>query len=125
MRCGTWVRASIRAVMSGLTTAAAIAVATPAAAGEMAVGQLVGVESQSECMERARRAVYAYRDRFGASAIIEDSWTIYLFDADNNGFDVVVMCPLIEERAAAFAAVHGAEDTRPLEVLERLQQVWR
>ncbi len=104
--------------------AAASVCAAPASAGDMAVGELLGASSQADCMERARLAARMYRDRFGASGVVEDSWTVYVFNADYAGFDLVVMCAVVEGEPASFVVVHGPEGSGPLSVLAKMQQVW-
>lgn len=113
-----------RNILWGVGFAGALAASGPAAADDMAVGELVGVTTQEDCMARAQRTLETYRDRFGASGVIADTWTVYLFNADLDGFDVVIMCPTVEDAVGAFAVVHGPEGSEPIEVFRRIRQLW-
>lgn len=108
-----------------LSLAAALGAFGSAEAGEMAVGQMDGVKSQRDCMERARAAAQRFRDQFGASGVGEASWTVYVFNGQYERFDFVLMCPKIEGETAVFVVVHGPDGSTPLEVLKKVQQSWR
>ena len=117
--------AATAALAFGLGGAVGLASAPGAAhAGQMAVGELSGVESQEQCMERAKQMLTRYRDARGASAISEDQWTLYLWNGEYADYDVVVMCPVVDGESAGFMVVHGGDDGDALAVLNRISRLW-
>lgn len=82
----------LKAVVAACAVGLAVA-ANPAAAEGWSIFKLDSLSDLESCMAKSRAVISAYIFDNGGSETGADSWSVYGYDLEPGGQDVVIVCP--------------------------------
>lgn len=84
----------IRIATFALAASSLVISASPSLAKGWSITKLGTMPSEQLCMDKARLVINRYIFANGGGSTGEDTWSLYGYDLEPGGQDVVIMCPI-------------------------------